>query len=201
MGAMAARRLSAEDALGMVARLCDAVAAHVAHGRSAPHAALYAIYDACADSGHNRGAIGGTSRAIDGVLAAMASQLVDCGMMALYSLACDHAINQERIGDTTGAFGTMVAGMQAHAANIHVQTFGMQALDALAHNHVGNQHRMRASQQLLRLVALAAEGGLHVGAKYDAGQVLEALGLSPTQAHAAAAKVRCGRRYPCRTTP
>ena len=133
-------------------------------------------------------------------MAAMASHLgvVDVrmyAMAALCALAGNHAINQERIGDTTGALGEMVAGMEAHPGDWHVQYQGMSALHVLARHSVGNQHRMRASPQLLRLVVTAAQ---ILGVEVHAGAVLTALGMTGAQASAAAAKVSCHHRHPSR---
>ena len=207
-------RVTDDDARGVVARLRDAVVADVAHGGNgdATRAALLAIYEACTHwqtCVSNCGAIGGTAGAIEGMVAAMASQLGVMkvqrgGMLAVYALACNHAINKERIGDTPGAFDAMVAGMQAHAGDGNVQYDGMLVLFILARNSFGNQHRMRATPQLLRLVASTADGGGPWDDAEEAGEdiielaegILAALGMTQTLARAAAAKVRCHCRYP-----
>ena len=206
---MAHEPLSDDDACGMVARLRDAVVAHVVHGGNgaATGDVLDAISSRCYGGPHavlNRDAIGGTPGGIEGVLAAMASHLGVAvvqwrGMWALDVLATDHATNQERIGDTPGALDGIVAGMRAHADAVDVQDFGMAALHILASNHVGNQHRMRASPQLLRLVASAADDGDDDDdddVRDIAEELLEDLGLSPAQARAAAAKVGCHHSPP-----
>ena len=198
--------VSEDDARGMVARLRDAVAAHEAHGGNgdATCDALDAMSRRCWAGpyvGCNRCVIGGTPGVVEGVLAAMAAHLgvagvQKAGVQVLRSLAVYTDVNRERIGDTPGALDTIVVGMQAHAGNGGAQFYGMLVLHELAHNHVGNQHRMRATPQVLRMVA-SATGGRAEG---YALRVLQALGLSRTQAHAAAAKVRCRHPHHCQCT-
>ena len=212
--------LSNDDARGMVALLRDAVAAHVAHGgnNDATLAALVALRTACSSystwlAGHNCGAIGGTPGAIEGLLAVFSSHLGVAGvhtaaMQALYWLAVNSAVNQERIGDTPGALQSIVASMKARARDADLQYYGIEALHTLASANTGNQHRMRTSPQLLRLVAAAADHDHDAWRWEDAGhhkdrgeEVLTALDLSPAQARAAAAKVRCTHPHPCHSTP